>query len=142
MGIYDRDYTRPGYQSPTSGSVGTVRMWSVNTWIIVLCIAVFVLSNLITARVLIDGQMHRVSLPEMWGYFSVNTAVLHFQVWRFITFQFLHANFTHILFNMIALYFFGPLIETYLGSRRYLAFYLICGIAGPIMYMVLWRWES
>ena len=56
----------------------------------------------------------------------------------FITFQFLHANGEHILFNMIALFFFGPLIESFLGARRYLAFYLICGIAGAVSYLGLW----
>ncbi len=62
-------------------------------------------------------------------------ALGHLQLWRFLTFQFLHANLNHILFNMISLFFFGPLIETYLGSRRYLAFYLLCGVAGPLTYM-------
>ena len=39
---------------------------------------------------------------------------------------------------MFALFFFGPLIESYLGSRRYLAFYLLCGMAGPVAYIGLW----
>jgi membrane associated rhomboid family serine protease len=68
----------------------------------------------------------------------VATAVYGLQIWRFISFQFLHANFNHILFNMIALYFFGPIVESYWGSRKYLAFYLLCGIAGPAMYCILW----
>ena len=38
---------------------------------------------------------------------------------------------------MLAMYFFGPLIESYLASRRYLAYYLICGIAGAAAYLVL-----
>jgi membrane associated rhomboid family serine protease len=73
------------------------------------------------------------------GYFSAVKAIHHLQVWRFITYQFLHANVSHIFFNMLALYFFGPLIESYLGSRKYLAFYLLCGIAGAVMYLVLWQ---
>jgi membrane associated rhomboid family serine protease len=38
---------------------------------------------------------------------------------------------------MLALYYFGPMIERYLGSRRYLAFYLICGVSGAVMYLLL-----
>ena len=39
---------------------------------------------------------------------------------------------------MISLYFFGPIIEGCLGSRKYLAFYLLCGIGGGVMYLALW----
>lgn len=75
-------------------------------------------------------------LMERWGYFSVTTAVAGLQVWRWITFQFLHAGIGHLLGNMLGLYFFGPVIEDYLGRRRFLAFYLLCGIAGPVVYLL------
>jgi membrane associated rhomboid family serine protease len=79
-----------------------------------------------------------MGLLEYWGHFSGDTAIWHGQIWRFISFQFLHASFFHIFFNMLALYFFGPMIERYLGSRRYLAFYLISGVAGAVGYLLLW----
>ena len=40
---------------------------------------------------------------------------------------------------MLALYFFGPMVESYLGRRRFLAFYLLCGAAGAATYLVLWQ---
>ena len=64
-------------------------------------------------------------------------AVEHAQVWRFVTYQFLHANMMHILFNMWALYFFGPPVENFFGPRRYLAFYLLCGVAGALFSSLL-----
>ena len=139
MGIYDRDYYR---NPPHRSAFGrTVNPWSVNTWLIVLNVAVFILNNLIVQNVFdsdgdLLGHFHPI---ETYGWFSVTTALGHLQLWRLVTFQFLHAGFDHILFNMIALFFFGPLIESYLGSRRYLAFYLLCGVAGPVMYVVLWQ---
>ena len=139
MGIYDRDYYR---NPPHRSAFGrTVNPWSVNTWLIVLNVAVFILNNLIVQNVFdsdgdLLGRFHPI---ETYGWFSVTTALGHLQLWRLVTFQFLHAGFDHILFNMIALFFFGPLIESYLGSRRYLAFYLLCGVAGPVMYVVLWQ---
>jgi membrane associated rhomboid family serine protease len=138
MGIYDRDYYRN--PPPRSNFGGNVNPWSVNTWLIVINVAVFVLNSPIVQTVFDgDGEpLGRVQPIYHLGYFSVVTAVLHAQVWRFVTFQFLHANVNHILFNMIALFFFGPMIESYLGSRKYLAFYLLCGVAGPVAYMVLW----
>ena len=74
----------------------------------------------------------------MWGAFTAQLAVFHLQLWRFITFQFLHASLMHLAFNMLALFFFGPLMESYLGRRRYLAFYLLCGMAGPISYLLFY----
>jgi membrane associated rhomboid family serine protease len=71
------------------------------------------------------------------GYFSLSTAIGNLEIWRFITFQFLHANVMHLAFNMFALFFFGPFIESFLGRRRFLAFYLLCGVGGPIAYLVL-----
>jgi len=58
------------------------------------------------------------------------------QVWRLITFQFLHASFGHILFNMIGLYFFGTAIERTMGSRRFIYFYLTCGGVGGLVFVI------
>jgi membrane associated rhomboid family serine protease len=122
MGFADRDYYR---DSPRRGGMPNFRAWSITNWLIGINVAVFVIDMLLQG-----------SLSE-WGYFSLNTAVFGWQVWRFITFQFLHANGQHILFNMIGLYFFGPFMESYLGTRRYLAFYLLCGIGGALGYILL-----
>jgi len=74
---------------------------------------------------------------ERWGYFSIEKAIYGGQVWRFLTFQFLHASPTHLLFNMLGLYFFGPIVEAQFGTRRYLAFYLGCGLAGAVTFLLL-----
>lgn len=54
-----------------------------------------------------------------------------------MSYQFLHYDFMHILFNMIGLYFFGPMLEKWWGSRRFLAFYLLCGISGAAVMTLL-----
>lgn len=74
---------------------------------------------------------------EAIGHFSTTKAFTHIEVWRFITFQFLHADLTHIFFNMIGLYFFGPIVERRLGRKLFLAFYLTCGICGAFLYLLL-----
>jgi membrane associated rhomboid family serine protease len=76
-------------------------------------------------------------LLTKWLHFSTQKGFLEFELWRFIGFQFLHANLAHLVLNMIGLFFFGPLVEAYLGSKRYLAFYLLCGIFGAVMYLLL-----
>ena len=72
-----------------------------------------------------------------WFHFSTKRVIGGAELWRLISFQFLHADLYHLLFNMMALYFFGSLIENVLGSKRYLAFYLVCGVAGGILYLLL-----
>ena len=138
MGIYDRDYYRTDGSrfarsmdtTPGGLGLGRLTMWSVNTWIIAINVAVFVIGKII-------ASIAHVDYFSEYGNFNTLDAFLRVEVWRFITFQFLHANLSHILFNMIGLYFFGPMVERYLGSRRYLAYYLICGISGAGMYFVL-----
>ena len=126
MGIYDRDYARPSSSGGGFGQRPMIRKsWSVNTWLIAICVAVFVLNGFMGNQLI------------AWLHFSTADGFLGIQFWRFFGFQFLHASVPHLLFNMIALYFFGPLVERYLGGKRYLAFYLLCGLFGAVLYMIL-----
>jgi len=61
------------------------------------------------------------------------------QVWRLISYQFLHDPilFLHIFFNMIGLFFLGPTLERHWGGKRFLSFYLGCGVAGALFYFFL-----
>ena len=126
MGFADRDYYRA---APPSGGVPHFRTWSVTIWLVVINVAVFF------AEALVRNAFH-FSLAT-WGDFNTYEAIVHLQLWRFITFQFLHANVSHILFNMMGLYCFGPIIESYLGPRKFVAFYLLCGIAGAVTFIAL-----
>lgn len=72
-----------------------------------------------------------------WGHFSTTEAIFHLGFWRFLTFQFLHANLLHLAFNMMGIWFLGRLVEDQLGPKKYLAFYLVCGIFGGVMYLLL-----
>jgi membrane associated rhomboid family serine protease len=53
--------------------------------------------------------------------------------WTAITYMFVHADIWHILFNMVALYFFGPRLEERLGSRVFLTLYITSGLAGALL---------
>ena len=61
----------------------------------------------------------------------------NFQVWQLITYQFLHGGFSHILFNMIGLWMFGIEIEHIWGSRKFLYFYLLCGLIAGLFNLFL-----
>lgn len=157
MGIHDRDYGRApeaGFYNSSAGGgsgIGYGRRgfgfsnpagWSFTTWIIVINIIVFVVDQLFIGMqkgIVVKSAGMNVLYPplEAIGHFSVYTALYKFQIWRFVTFQFLHAGILHIAFNMYVLYLFGTQVEQYLGSRRYLVFYLLTGCAGAVFYLIL-----
>jgi membrane associated rhomboid family serine protease len=56
-----------------------------------------------------------------------------FQVWQLFTYMFMHANFEHIFFNMFGLWMFGCVIERVWGPKRFLIYYLVCGMGAGIL---------
>jgi membrane associated rhomboid family serine protease len=54
--------------------------------------------------------------------------------WTIVTYMFLHGGITHILFNMLGLYFFGPRVESRIGSRRFTTLYFLSGVAGALLW--------
>jgi membrane associated rhomboid family serine protease len=71
------------------------------------------------------------------GLFTISSAIFEKEIWEFITFQFIHGSVGHVLFNSIGLFFFGPWMERWWGSRRFLAFYLACGFGGAAFVALL-----
>src|SRR5471030_1108041 len=64
----------------------------------------------------------------------------NFGLWQVVSHMFLHANLTHILFNMFALVSFGSVLEREWGAARFLIFYFLCGVgAGLIQTGVNWQ---
>lgn len=57
--------------------------------------------------------------------------------WTIVTYMFLHAGVMHLAFNMLALFFFGPRVEERLGSRSFLYLYVISGISGALLSLIM-----
>jgi membrane associated rhomboid family serine protease len=57
-----------------------------------------------------------------------------FEVWRWFTSLFMHASASHLFFNMIALYFFGRVLEEELSAPKWLGIYFLSGLAGNLAY--------
>ncbi len=85
-------------------------------------------------NIVIDG-MNGESFLYHW--FALNPLGYNFQVWQLITYLFMHGGFSHILFNMFALWMFGMEIENIWGSKKFLTFYLLCGVVAGIFQLVL-----
>ncbi len=56
--------------------------------------------------------------------------------WQFLTYQFLHGNWVHLILNLLFLDSLGPVLETTLGARKYLALYLVSGALGGLVHLV------
>lgn len=58
----------------------------------------------------------------------------NFKIWQPLTYMFFHGGFSHLLGNMFALFIFGSNIEYYMGSQRFLQYYLFTGIGAALLY--------
>ncbi len=73
--------------------------------------------------------------PTMeWFSFVPYFAIERVQLWRFVTYMFLHGGFWHVALNMFVLWMFGPRIEEIWGKRIFLIYYFVCGIGAALTY--------
>lgn len=74
-------------------------------------------------------------------YGVINLFALHdvhsvyFKPHQLVTHMFMHGSFTHLLFNMFALWMFGSILENLWGSKRFLIFYMLCGLGAAFLHL-------
>ncbi len=90
--------------------------------------------GLLIANVAIFMLQNVVRDIAYWGVFNTQVAIFNMQLWRFVTYMFLHGDFSHLLFNMFGLWMFGSQIEALWGQRSFLTFYFVCGLGGAFLY--------
>lgn len=129
MGFQDREYAR-------GAAVGVPRMPVVTKWLLILNFGIFLLDFFQRPGGMPPGVFSWGPLNR-WGCFTFETAVLQVRLWEFVSFQFLHDSVGHVVFNGIGIYIFGPFAERWWGTRRFAAYYLLCGIAGGVFYSLL-----
>ncbi|NIP98156.1 MAG: rhomboid family intramembrane serine protease, partial [Akkermansiaceae bacterium] len=108
-------------------------------WLLISNIAIFLVDLLYRPEIPAGAPRgyYQSSFLGDWGEFSIQSGIHQLQVWRFVTFQFLHADFLHVLFNMYAIYMFGRFAEQWWRSRPFLVYYLLCGVGGAVFYTIL-----
>ena len=70
-------------------------------------------------------------------YFALMPIDHGFFVWQLISYQFMHGGFWHIFFNLFTLWMFGAELEAMWGSRRFLFFYLLCGVGAGLFQLYI-----
>ena len=71
---------------------------------------------------------------QLWW---VDTYHFNFHSYQFVTYMFLHGGFGHLFFNMFALWMFGRTLEYEIGSKRFLTYYMVCGIGAALIQISL-----
>lgn len=82
------------------------------------------------ATITLDTVWH-VDLAKYFGLHYIGAS--DFRPYQFVTYMFMHGSFTHLFFNMFALWMFGNAIENTWGSKRFLIYYMVCGIGAGLV---------
>ena len=132
MGLHDRPYWKDE-QDGGAGGLGGVRIGmpkpgKMVKYLLIINLAVFLLQ-------IISGLALKIELSLLFGA----TVADWWQVWRYVTFQFLHSRYSlfHIGLNMLGLYMLGTPLEQRWGGRRFLRFYLSCGAVAGLAYVIV-----
>ncbi len=105
-----------------------------------------VIKNLIIANVLIFiAQQTFAHNP----YFDIdNTFALHdihsvyFKPYQVVTYLFMHGGWDHLFFNMFALWMFGSILENVWGGKRFLTYYMLCGLGSAVLHLIVLYYEN
>ncbi|HEU4610295.1 MAG TPA: rhomboid family intramembrane serine protease [Chitinophagaceae bacterium] len=66
---------------------------------------------------------------------------VYFKPHQLITFMFLHGSWSHLFFNMFALWMFGSVLENLWGAKRFLIFYVACGLGSAVLHLIVLYFE-
>lgn len=93
-----------------------------------------VVKNLLIINVLIFAATKLLPIgSQIMHYCALWVDMTPFRTYQFVTYMFLHADVEHLFFNMFALWMFGRTLEYELGSKRFLVYYMICGIGAALI---------
>ena len=96
--------------------------------IIIINVLVFLAINMI-------GQRANVDLVNILGMHLPQSQ--YFQIYQYITHMFTQKELTHLFFNMFAVWMFGRILEQVWGPKRFLSYYMICGIGAGLISMLV-----
>ncbi|MGN6647169.1 MAG: rhomboid family intramembrane serine protease [Cytophaga sp.] len=88
------------------------------------------------ATTFLAGKVDLYNILGLHGLYSD-----HLAPYQFVSYMFMHADFTHLLGNMIGLVLFGRLLEIFLGPKKFLILYFVCGIGAGFLYWALNSYE-
>lgn len=96
--------------------------------------------NLIILNVIVFALAHLIPYLQLIfpAYFPLSP---NFKMWQIITHMFMHGGFSHILFNMLTLWSFGPVLEQVLREKRFIILYFVSGLGAFLVYNIWYGYE-
>lgn len=80
-------------------------------------------------------KMRGIDLTEWLALYTPQSSKFH--VWQYVTYMFMHASLDHIFFNMFSLWMFGYVLENYWGTRRFVIYYMVCGLGAGLFHTLI-----
>src|SRR5439155_1550085 len=108
--------------------MGPQRMFGMTPWVRRLIVANLVVFLLQVTLFVSPGFLATLGFAPLYAFR---------QPWTFLTYMFVHANLLHLAFNLLALYAFGPEVEERMGGGAFLRYYVLCGLGGAALSLVL-----
>ena len=94
--------------------------------------------RLIAANAVVLLLMRTIFIsPELASALAFSPADALRAPWTFFTYMFVHAGLLHLLGNMFMLFVFGTAVESRMGSRAFILYYLLCGVGGAVFSLAL-----
>lgn len=116
------------YQITPQKKNSIINNLSINTWIIITNIFLFILFTILISLKLIPIDFIALQPSNI-----INGKYL----WTFITSMFMHGGLFHLFVNMFSLFFVGSLVQKIIGKKRYLYFYLISGLFAGLFFVLM-----
>src|ERR671915_208383 len=96
-------------------------------------VARFIIANAVVLLLLMTLFTSR----EVFQFLQFSPRTAFTRPWTFVTYMFVHAGLLHLLGNMLMLYVFGTAVESRMGSRNFILYYLYCGVGAAIFSLLL-----
>ena len=94
--------------------------------------------NLLIANAVAYLAVMLLSNETLYGLFALFPIESpFFKIWQPVTYMFLHGGFSHLFFNMFALWMFGRGLEQEMGTKRFLIYYFVCGIGAALVQLAM-----
>lgn len=87
---------------------------------------------LINVGIFVIAAYFLPQLQSLFALYYINSD--HFMPFQFLTYMFMHADFWHLFSNMFGLFIFGPLLEQFLGPKKIIILWMVCGIGSGVLY--------
>lgn len=102
----------------------------------VVFVAAFILGGFLGLQLNIPG-VGPGNLRDYITYFGAYFPTVPLELWRYVTYMFVHVDFWHFLFNMLMLWMFGSDVVDMMGSKHFMGMYMFCGIFAAVFSLIM-----